>query len=285
MSDVVCCLLAGTGFDRAAQGVLGAGRRLADSLGGKLHAVVVGPANEALNTGAAAVADSVGWPTIRSWPSITPRLTWQALAAACKPLSPQAVLLGNDSYSQELAARLAHRLGGSAAGDAVTVAAAGDTIRVTRGVYGGKATAVIELKRSPGRGLDACPGAWNPADASGRSAAGEVEQASLELAGRRAVESRHAARRSPRRRPPGRRPGDRLGRPRPGRARAVRRTAKRWPKRWARRWPPRGPPATPAGCRPVGKSDRPARRSRPSSTWPSPSPAPASTSWASPTRR
>ncbi len=128
MSDVVCCLLAAPGFDRAAQGVLGAGRRLADSLGGKLRAVVVGPADEALNGGRRCRGRYAwAWPTIRCWPSITPSSTLTALAAACKPLAPQAVLLGNDTYSQELAARLAHRLGGSAAGDAVEVAAAGDT--------------------------------------------------------------------------------------------------------------------------------------------------------------
>jgi electron transfer flavoprotein alpha subunit len=73
-----------------------------------------------------------------------------ALTAVCKKLAPQAVLLGNDTYSQELAPRLAHRLGGSAAGDAVDVAVADGQLRVTRGVYGGKATAVIALARSPG---------------------------------------------------------------------------------------------------------------------------------------
>ncbi len=55
------------------------------------------------------------------------------------------VLLGNDTYGQELAPRLAHRLGGSAAGDAVDITASAGQLRVTRGVYGGKATAVIAL--------------------------------------------------------------------------------------------------------------------------------------------
>jgi electron transfer flavoprotein alpha subunit len=60
------------------------------------------------------------------------------------------VLLGNDTFSQELAPRLAHRLGGSAAGDAVEVSVTDGKLQVTRGVYGGKATAVIALARSPG---------------------------------------------------------------------------------------------------------------------------------------
>ena len=42
MNEVVVCLFGSTGFDRAAQGVLGAGRRLADDLGVSLQAVIVG---------------------------------------------------------------------------------------------------------------------------------------------------------------------------------------------------------------------------------------------------
>ncbi|MEX2113248.1 MAG: hypothetical protein WD845_08690, partial [Pirellulales bacterium] len=180
MSDVVCCLWAAGGFDRAAQGVLGAGRRLADSLGGKLYAVALGPASEALNQGAAAVADRV---LVADHPQLAeyhPELYLKALAAVCQPLAAQAVLLGNDSYSQELAARLAHRLGGSAAGDAVNVTAAGQTVRVTRGVYGGKAVAAIELKRAPAVVWTRAR-ALAPADGSGRTA-GPVEALSLDLA-------------------------------------------------------------------------------------------------------
>ena len=72
-----------------------------------------------------------------------------ALTQICRDLSPRAVLLGNDTYSQELAPRLAHRLGGSAVGDAVEVRAVDDVLFVGRQVYGGKAQAVIELKRRP----------------------------------------------------------------------------------------------------------------------------------------
>jgi electron transfer flavoprotein alpha subunit len=102
-----------------------------------------------------------------------------ALTSVIKPLAPQAVLLGNDTYGQEIAARLAHRLGGSAAGDAVAVHAEGGKLRVTRGVYGGKATAVIELEKSPGV-VWVRARAIEPADAAGRSA-GEVQAAMLDL--------------------------------------------------------------------------------------------------------
>ncbi len=79
-----------------------------------------------------------------------PETTLAALATICQQLAPRTVLLGNDAYCQELAPRLAHRLGGSAGGDAVDIAFEADQLRIRRGVYGGKATAVIALVRSPG---------------------------------------------------------------------------------------------------------------------------------------
>ena len=71
---------------------------------------------------------------------------------------PRAVLLGNDTYSQELAPRLAHRLGGSAAGDAVDIAADGrpaarDARRLRRQGDGRDRAGAIA-----GRGLGARPG-------------------------------------------------------------------------------------------------------------------------------
>lgn len=84
-----------------------------------------------------------------------------ALVEACR--GAEVVLFANDTYSQELAPRLAHRLGGACAGDGIGIERAGGRIRVTRQVYGGKAQAVIELKRSPAvvwlraRSFDASP--------------------------------------------------------------------------------------------------------------------------------
>lgn len=179
MQDVVCTLLGSAGFDRAAQGILGAGRRLADSLGEKLRVVVLGAADEALTAGATAAADTV---TVADDPLLAeynPETFLAALAALAGQLEPRAVLLGNDTYSQELAPRLAHRLGGSSAGDAVEVTADGERLRVSRSVYGGKATAVIALERAPGV-VWVRARAMDPADTSGRTT-GEISQASLEL--------------------------------------------------------------------------------------------------------
>ena len=149
MQDVVICLWGRAGIDRAAQGLLGAGGRLAESLGGKSRAVILGPADDALIAAAQAAADTVVVVEDELLGEYHPENFLTALVSVCKRFSPRAVLLGNDSAGQELAPRLAHRLGGSAAGDAVDVKVADGRMLVTRGVYGGKATAVIALPRSP----------------------------------------------------------------------------------------------------------------------------------------
>jgi electron transfer flavoprotein alpha subunit len=142
--------------------------------------VIVGPADSSLISGSQAVADTVITADHPQLAQYNPEAYLAALTSVIKPLAPQAVLLGNDTYGQEIAARLAHRLGGSAAGDAVAVHAEGGKLRVTRGVYGGKATAVIELEKSPGV-VWVRARAIEPADAAGRSA-GEVQAATLDLA-------------------------------------------------------------------------------------------------------
>lgn len=150
MQDVVTFLSGRGEIDRAAQGLLGAGTRLAASLGGKLIASVLGPADDATISALQAAADTVLVAEDALLGEYHPEEYLAAMVAVCKRLSPLAVLLANDTASQELAPRLAHRLGGTAAGDGVGVAVADGRLHVTRGVYGGKATAVIALDRSPG---------------------------------------------------------------------------------------------------------------------------------------
>jgi len=149
MSNVIITLFSAAGYDRAAQGVAGAGRSLADQLGGKLHAIIIGKHDPMLNTSLAAVADAVVSADQAELAEYQPEVCLAALTEMCKRISPSAVLMSNDTYSQELAPRLAHRLGGSAAGDAVELSSEEGAIRVKRSVYGGKAVATIQLKRSP----------------------------------------------------------------------------------------------------------------------------------------
>ncbi|MBK9314176.1 MAG: electron transfer flavoprotein subunit alpha/FixB family protein [Acidobacteria bacterium] len=147
--DILIISFSNSDYDRAAQGVAGAGRNLATVLGGRLRAVVIGPGNAAMNSRLAAVADEVIVADQAELAEYQPEIFLQALTSICRDAAPAAVLFGNDTYSQELAPRLAHRLSGSAAGDGIELAVDNGAIRVRRSVYGGKAVATIELKRSP----------------------------------------------------------------------------------------------------------------------------------------
>ena len=178
MSDVITFVWGHAGVDRAAQGLLGAGRRLAESLGGKLRVAVLGATDDASIAAIQSVADTVLVVEDELLDEYHPENYLAALVAVCKKHAARAVLLGNDTSSQELAPRLAHRLGGSAAGDAVDVAVVDGRLRVTRGVYGGKATAVIALARSPGV-VWVRARAMTPAEAR---APGEVERIRLGIA-------------------------------------------------------------------------------------------------------
>jgi electron transfer flavoprotein alpha subunit len=149
MNDVVVCLFSTGGYDRAAQGVVGAGRRLADALGGRLHAIIIGGHSFDLNIKTASIADAVVSADQVELREYQPELCLNALTQLCREIAPRAILFGNDAYSQELAPRLAHRLGGSAAGDCLDLFVDNGAVRVKRSVYGGKAIATIELKRLP----------------------------------------------------------------------------------------------------------------------------------------
>jgi electron transfer flavoprotein alpha subunit len=178
MNDVLICLFSAYGFDKSAQGLAGAGRRLADELGGRLRAVIIGAEADALAAEVARVADSVTVADQSELAEYQPETCLSALASLCKESRPRAVLLANDTYSQELAPRLAYRLGGSAVGDGVEVRQEGERLRVGRQVYGGKAQAVIELKREP---AVVWLRARSFAPAPPRDEAGAIRRASLSL--------------------------------------------------------------------------------------------------------
>jgi electron transfer flavoprotein alpha subunit len=177
-NEVLIVTFASTGFDRAAQGVAGAGRALAGQLGGSLLALVLGGPDQETVSAVAAVADSV---IVLDQPELAdyqPDLYLAAVQQVCSRIEPRAVLLGNDTASLELTPRIAHRLGGSPMSDGTAVTVADGAIRVARSAYGGKANAVFELTRSPAvvwlraRGFD-------PARPTGRSAA--VERTAVDL--------------------------------------------------------------------------------------------------------
>ena len=148
-SVVLSCIFGWTGINRSAMGVLGAGQRLAQDLACKHVGLMVGPVSEANIAEAAKFANSLA---IADHPQLNcndGETTLNALNEACRQLHPKAVLFSNESYCQELVPRLAHRLGGSAAGDALSLNGQDENVMVTRTVYGGKAQATVELRRSP----------------------------------------------------------------------------------------------------------------------------------------
>jgi electron transfer flavoprotein alpha subunit len=149
MNNIVICLLASGGFDKAAQGLAGAARRLADETGGQMRAIVLGSGADAVAAEVARIADSVLVADQAEVAEYQPEIYLNALTELCRSLEPRAVLFSNEIYCQEIVPRLAHRLGGSAVGDGIELRAQGDKLSVVRQVYGAKAQAVVELKRTP----------------------------------------------------------------------------------------------------------------------------------------
>ena len=149
MSNVIVVLFGDAGFDRSAEGVIGAGHRLAAQCGGDLIAVVLGAMQEGAVREVTKRVERVIVAADGGLAEYQPDSALQALEQIVAPLDAAAVLLGNDIYSQEITPRLAHRLAGSSLADAVAVEWTNGTMRATRSAYGGKAVSVYELKKSP----------------------------------------------------------------------------------------------------------------------------------------
>jgi len=134
--------------DRALLGLAGAARMLAAD-GGRVSAVVIGPSADAASLMLAPFVDRVltlDHPLLADY---QPERFLAVITGVCKDIDADAVLLGGDTYSQELTPRLAHRLGGVAASDAVGLAMADGSVEIRRAVYGGKAEAVFRVHAKP----------------------------------------------------------------------------------------------------------------------------------------
>jgi electron transfer flavoprotein alpha subunit len=135
--------------DRALTGLAGAARALADSQGEGVTALVAGPSSDEAATVLAPLVDRLQILAHPSLGTYQPERFLEVLAAACGSVGSRVVLMAGDTYCQELAPRLAHRLGGVAAADVVALSVAGGCLDVRRAVYGGKAEAVFRLRRLP----------------------------------------------------------------------------------------------------------------------------------------
>ncbi len=149
MSNVVIsCFTPGAVFDRAAEGLLGEAERHARALSTE-HIVLAGAADDEVLQSCARHANLVVAVLDEEYGEYQPESCLAILHAACAGFQPRAVLLSQDTYSQELAPRLAHRLQGCSIGDAQRIGVCDDCIRVTRSVYGGKAIAVVQANAVP----------------------------------------------------------------------------------------------------------------------------------------
>lgn len=177
MSNVAIILFGENGYDRAAQGVAGAGRGLVKE-GGALIAVIVGPPAVGMHEALAQTVDRIVQIESAELDAYQPELALQALTQVMGGLSADVILLGSDVYSQEVTPRLAHRLGGCSIADAAKVERVDGVVQATRSAYGGKATAIYALKKSP---VVAWVRARAIVPAAAVGGAAEVESASVQL--------------------------------------------------------------------------------------------------------
>lgn len=132
--------------------VLGVGRRIADELGQKLEAVLIGNhigslADEAVYYG----ADRVYVVEDPSLDNYLTDLYLLALEKVIRQANPQVVILGQTVAGRDLAPRLAFRLNTAAALDCISLEVDKNTGRLlmTRPVYGGNAHAILVCDTDP----------------------------------------------------------------------------------------------------------------------------------------
>jgi electron transfer flavoprotein alpha subunit len=148
----VYCEAKGEALLPIAAEALGIGRRLADSLGQPLSALLLGSGIKALAERAiAAGADKVyvvDSPLLKDYVSDA---FVSALEKAVGQIKPQVLIMGQTDAGRELAPRLAFRLGTAATLDCVELAIDPETKRLlqTKPVYGGNARAVYTCDTDP----------------------------------------------------------------------------------------------------------------------------------------
>ena len=131
--------------------VVSVARKLADSLGGDVVAVVSGGSGATAAAGDLSQfgADRILACEAESLGLYQPDVAVELLASVCADVRPAAVLFPASAQGKDLSARLAARLGAALATEVTEVSVEGGTVVVTRPVYGGKAYARLAFKGSP----------------------------------------------------------------------------------------------------------------------------------------
>lgn len=146
--NIVTCVTPGTPNDRALLGLLGEGERVSKQFAGKHVVIAPASAAEILDV-AKQFADRIVAVSDSAFQDYQPETCLSILAKLCSDLEAQFVLLGQDTYSQELSARLGARLGGCSIGDAQSLEFVEGKAQAKRSVYGGKAIAVVQANKTP----------------------------------------------------------------------------------------------------------------------------------------
>jgi electron transfer flavoprotein alpha subunit len=131
---------------------LGIGRKLADSLGQELFAILLGNGVSSLAQQAIAAGADKGYVVEDAQlKDYQPDAYITALKKAVQQIKPQIVILGQNDAGREIAPRLAQRLGTAATLDCVDLAIDTTTKRLhqTKPVYGGNAQAIITTETDP----------------------------------------------------------------------------------------------------------------------------------------
>jgi len=125
-------------------------RRLADALGGEVHAMVLGAGAVSGSDAAGRYgADKVITATNAGFAHYAPEGYARAVADRAKAGAYGAVVLAASAQGKDLAPRVAARLGASLAADVTDLTVDGGSVVVTRPVYAGKALLKVKVTAAP----------------------------------------------------------------------------------------------------------------------------------------
>ncbi len=159
---------------------LSEGRRAADGLSSRLHALLCGPEAARLAEGLAAQGpDTVLVTEHELLNQYHPEAFASVLAAAVRKTGSAYVLLSATALGRDLAARAAARLEAGLASDCVATEISGGGLRVKRPVFSGKAVATVRLATTPAFAT-LRPNAFPVAELAGRKTAVETFSAEID---------------------------------------------------------------------------------------------------------
>jgi electron transfer flavoprotein alpha subunit len=137
-------------FRKVAYEAVSEGRRLADTLGEAVTAVVLGSGVDGMAADLGKYgADKILVGDDPALADYTTDTYTNVLFDIVKDTDPRIFLLGASSLGKDLAARIAARLGVGLAMDCIAIELNGETINATRPMYGGKVLAKVTLQGTP----------------------------------------------------------------------------------------------------------------------------------------